>query len=114
MKLVFEEVVNLRSQYQTLDKAKDHAKEVLPPEPCMLVEKYLTGKERPSKEQVVARQHTHFSEPALLPDNTESERMLCSCKGKCATRACNCKGNQLNCTTECNCCETKCKNRLEV
>jgi hypothetical protein len=54
VELILNEVVHLRYKYPTLKKAKVHANEVLPVEPKSLVEQYLAGKDRPSKEQVVA------------------------------------------------------------
>ena len=49
--MILNEVMKLRSQCQSLKKAKAHAHDMLPTEPQSLVAKYLTGKERPSKEQ---------------------------------------------------------------
>ena len=57
--------MKLRSQYQSLKKAKAHAHDMLPTEPQSLVAKYLTGKERPSKEQVVASGHVSVNQPYL-------------------------------------------------
>ena len=93
MDLILKEAVQLRSKYNTLKKAKVHANEVLPIEPKSLVEQYLEGKERPSKEQVVASRKSRFSKPAL-PASTESEsaKKPCACKGKCATKKCYCRG----------------------
>ena len=45
---------------------------MLPVEPKSLVEQYLEGKERPSKEQVVASRKSRFSKPAL-PAITERQ-----------------------------------------
>ena len=70
--LLLNEVVQLRSKYQTLKKAKAHSNEVLPAEPGSLVEKYLIGKERPLKEQVVASQNTRYTKPALSSENMEN------------------------------------------
>ncbi|CAB4021741.1 Hypothetical predicted protein [Paramuricea clavata] len=56
IQLIFDEVLTLRSQFQTMKKAKVHANVVLPAEPQSLVEQYLEGKERPLKEQVVFQQ----------------------------------------------------------
>ena len=58
-------MVQLRSRYNTLKKARKHAKKILPPEPCSLVEKYLKGKQRPSKKDVVTAKRSQFSKPAL-------------------------------------------------
>ena len=60
---------------------------MLPVEPKSLVEQYLEGKERPSKEQVVASRKSRFSKPAL-PAITErqSAKKPCACQGKCATK----------------------------
>ncbi|KXJ09293.1 hypothetical protein AC249_AIPGENE8778 [Exaiptasia diaphana] len=107
--LVFDEVVQLRLQYKTLKTAKQHAMETLPHEPTSLVEKYLAGRERPLKEQVIANRRTRYSSPAV--STTSAEVVSCSCKGKCATRACNCKGKDIDCTDACCCSEVKCKNR---
>ena len=111
--LLLNEVVQLRSKYQTLKKAKAHSNEVLPAEPGSLVEKYLIGKERPLKEQVVASRNTRYTKPALSSENMENTdlQMLCSCKGKCATRRCSCKEKELICRNECGCSEIKCTNR---
>lgn len=108
VRTIFNEVINLRTKYTTLVKASAHAKKILPPEPCTLVEKYLAGKERPSKEEVVSARHSRCTKPAL-PTNTESSS--CFCKGKCATRACDCKSKQRICNSDCRCSEIKCKNR---
>ena len=112
MDLILKEAVQLRSKYNTLKKAKVHANEVLPIEPKSLVEQYLEGKERPSKEQVVASRKSRFSKPAL-PASTESEsaKKPCACKGKCATKKCYCRGRDTMCDTKCNCKVEKCKNR---
>ena len=60
---------------------------MLPVEPKSFVEHYLEGKERPSKEQVVASRKSRFSKPAL-PAITErqSAKKPCACQGKCATK----------------------------
>jgi hypothetical protein len=42
--LIFDEVFKLRSQFQTMKKAKVHANVVLPAEPQSLVEQYLLGR----------------------------------------------------------------------
>lgn len=99
----------MRSRYQTLHKAKAHANEVLLVEPGTLVEQYLTGKERPLKEQVIASRKSRFTKPAFSSENTEI--VLCSCKGKCATRRCDCKEKETICSNECGCNEAKCTNR---
>ena len=112
MDLILKEAVQLRSKYNTLKKAKVHANEVLPIEPKSLVEQYLEGKERPSKEQVVASRKSRYSKRAL-PASTESEsaKKPCACKGKCFTKKCYCRGRDAMCDTECNCKVEKCKNR---
>ena len=48
---------------------------MLPVEPKSLVEQYLEGKERPSKEQVVASRKSRFSKTAL-PAITERDNQL--------------------------------------
>ena len=105
-------MVRLRSQYNTLKKAKAHAEEVLPAEPKTLVQQYLEGKERPSKEHVVASRKSRFSKPAL-PVNKErtSNQKPCACKGKCATRKCDCKAAEVMCGSKCKCKVGKCINR---
>ena len=112
MDLILKEAVQLRSKYNTLKKAKVHANEVLPIEPKSLVQQYLEGKERPSKEQVVASRKSRFSKPAL-PATTESEsaKKPCACKGKCSTKKCYCRGRDTMCDTKCNCKVEKWKNR---
>ena len=112
MELILNEVVHLRYKYPTLKKAKVHANEVLPVEPKSLVEQYLAGKDRPSKEQVVASRKSRFSKPAL-PVNKEraTEIKPCACKGKCATRKCDCRGMEVMCDTKCKCKIEKCINR---
>lgn len=110
--MILNEVVQHRSKHNTLKKAKLHADKVLPVEPKSLVEKYLEGKERPSKEEVVAGRKSRFSKPAL-PASTEggSARKQCVCKGKCATKKCDCRGSDVMCDSKCKCDVTKCKNR---
>ena len=56
--LILKETVQLRSKYNTFKKAKVYSNEVLPDKPRSLVEQYLEGVERPSKEQVVASQNS--------------------------------------------------------
>jgi hypothetical protein len=90
VKLILDEVIKLRCKYNTLKKARKHAKKILPTEPCSLVEKYLQGSQKPAKEDVVAAIRTHFSKPALPAASlmgTEKNNS-CSCKGKCATKKC--------------------------
>ena len=65
VQLILNEVMRLRSQYKTIKKAKVYAHDMLPAEPQSLVAQYLEGKERPSKEQVVASRKSRFSKPAL-------------------------------------------------
>ena len=43
---IYEEVVRLRHQYNTLKKANIHAKHTLLAKPATLVDSYLEGKER--------------------------------------------------------------------
>ena len=72
-------------------KAKSHANEVLPVEPRSLVEQYLAGKERQSKEDNVANRWSRFSKPALpVSKERESTNKPCACKGECATRKLDC------------------------
>lgn len=63
--LVLEKVLELRSQYKTIKKAKEHTMKILPQEPPSLVEKYLVGKECPLKKDVVANRRSRYSKPAL-------------------------------------------------
>ena len=80
--MILNEVMKLRSQCQSLKKAKDHAHDMLPTEPQSLVAKYLTGKERPSQEQVVASRRSRFSKPALpTSEKGRSQNKPCACKG---------------------------------
>ena len=110
--MILNEVMKLRSQYQSLKKAKAHAHYMLPTEPQSLVAKYLTGKERPSKEQVVASRRSRFSKPALpTSEKGRSQNKPCACKGKCATRKCNCRAVEVLCDSKCNCRSAKCVNR---
>ena len=85
---------------------------MLPVEPKSLVEQYLEGKERPSKEQVVASRKSRFSKPALTASTEgQSAKKPCSCKGKCATKNAVVRGGEdLMCDTKCNCKVEKCKN----
>ena len=77
---------------------------MLPVEPKSLVEKYLEGKERPSKEQVVATRKSRFSKPALpVSKESRSAKKPCACKGKCATKKCECRGRDLMCDINCDC-----------
>ncbi|XP_028410291.1 uncharacterized protein LOC114532904 [Dendronephthya gigantea] len=110
--LILSQVIKLRKQYPTLKKAKEHASNVLPPEPQSLVQQYLAGKERPSKEQVVANKKSRFSKPAL-PTSVKRKAGVnpCACKGKCATRKCDCRAVGTICDNECKCQEAKCINR---
>ena len=96
--------VQLRTKYLTLRKAKAHANEVLPAEPESLVDQYLAGKERPSKELVVASRRSGFSKPALPTSQTQrSVTKACFCKGKCATKKCNCKAIEVSCDSQYSC-----------
>ena len=63
--LILNEVMRLRSQYKTMKKAKVHAHNMLPAEPQSLIAQYLAGKERTSKEHVVASRKSRFSKPAF-------------------------------------------------
>ena len=83
---------------------------MLPVEPKSFVEQYLEGKERPSKEQVVASRKSRFSKPAL-PAITErqSAKKPCACQGKCS-----CRGEDLMCDTKCNCKVEKCKRVRQI
>jgi hypothetical protein len=108
IKQILEEAIKLRAAYPTLAKAKEHAKIVLPAEPYSLVQKYLEGKVRQSKEEVVAARHSRYTSPALpLP---QREHIPCCCKGMCPTTRCTCRGNEVNCNSNCKCNKSKCKN----
>ena len=109
VKLILDEVVQLRSRHNTLNEARKHAKKILPPEPCSLVEKYLKGKQRPSKKDVLTVKRSRFSKPAL-PLTQTVKKNSCSCKGKCATKKCICKSSKELCSSECTCSKTKCHN----
>ena len=101
---IFDEVIQLRSwPISNLKTAKDNANEVLPLVPGSIVEKYLRGKERPSKLLVVASRHARLLQLQASPFiwKYETNINLCSCKRKCVTRACNCKGNNLFSNTYC-------------
>ena len=63
--MILNEGMRLRSQYKTLKKVKAYADNMLSVEPQSLVAQYLAGKERPSKEEVVANRKSRFSKPAL-------------------------------------------------
>ena len=105
--------MKLRCKHNTLKKARKHAKKILPPEPCSLVEKYLKGRPKPSKEVVVAAIRSRFSKPALPLTHAPTEKEnSCSCKGKCATKRCICKSSKELCCSECKCSKTKCHNSL--
>ncbi|CAB4012400.1 Hypothetical predicted protein [Paramuricea clavata] len=91
--LIFDDVIQLRSQYPTFKKASTYSKSVLPPEPSSLVERYNKGKERPRWDEVIANHHTCFSKPALPEERGSAQSISCSCKGKCATKACPFKYN---------------------
>ena len=108
IKQILEKAIKLRAAYPTLAKAKEHAKIVLPAEPYSLVQKYLEGKVRQSKEEVVAARHSRYTSPALpLP---QREHIPCCCKGMCATTRCTCRGNEVNCNSNCKCNKSNCKN----
>ena len=112
IQLILKETIKLRNKYPTLEKAIVHANEVLPAEPDSLVDQYLAGKERPSKELVVASRKSRFTKPALpTSDKQRSATKACLCKGKCATRKCNCRAMEVFCDSQCKCLLDKCKNR---
>ena len=46
VQFILNEVMKLRSQYNTIKKAKVHAHDILPTEPQSLVAQYLAGKEK--------------------------------------------------------------------
>ena len=67
-----------------------------------LVMQYLEGKERPSKEQVVANRKSRFSKPALFTSEKQrSQSKPCACKGKCVTEKCNCRAVEVSCDSKC-------------
>ena len=102
----------MQNLYPTLKKAKAHTITALPPEPRTLVEQYLEGKERQSKEQVVSNRKSRFSTPALpISRERTSDKRPCSCKGKCATRKCDCRATDIICDDKCKCKAEMCKNR---
>lgn len=112
VQLILNEVMRLRSQYKTIKKAKVYAHNMLPAEPQSLVAQYLEGKERPSKEQVVASRKSRFSKPALpTSEKQRSQNKPCACKGKCATQKCNCRAVEVSCDSKCKCKVAKCINR---
>jgi hypothetical protein len=112
VQLILNDVVKLRNQHNTIEKAMVYAKSVLPTEPRSLVEQYLEGKERPTKESVVANIRSRFSTPALPVSNERgSGQKHCVCKGKCATRKCDCRAADVICDSKCKCSIEKCKNR---
>jgi hypothetical protein len=49
--------MKLRKEFSNMKKAKFHAKELLPEEPCSLVEKYLAGNQPQSKTEVIANRY---------------------------------------------------------
>ena len=101
------EAMKLRKESSNMKKAKSHAKELLPEEPCSLVEKYLAGNQPQSKTEVIANRYSRFTKPALP---TENER-LCECSGKCATCRCPCKKVKSKCTAACGCNKDICSNK---
>lgn len=110
--MILNKVIKIRSQYPSLKKAAVYANDVLPAEPQSLVEKYLVGKERPSKEYVVASRKSRFSTPALpVSRERTSDSKPCACKGKCATRKCDCRAMEVLCNNKCKCKVAKCINR---
>ena len=110
--MILNQALQLRTKYPTLRKAKAHANEVLPAEPESLVDQYLAGKERHSKELVVASRRSRFSKPALPTSQTQrSVTKACFCKGKCVTNKCNCRVMEVLCDSDCRCKLEKCKNR---
>ena len=109
--MILNQTIQLRTQHPTLRKAKAHANEVLPAEPEFLMDQYLAGKERPSKELVVASRRSCFSKPALPTSQTQrSVTKACFCKGKCATKKCNCRAMEVLCDSQYSCKLEKCKN----
>ena len=58
-----------------MKKAKVHAHNMLPAEPQSLVAQYLAGKERPSKEHVVASRKSRFSKPALPTSENKGQKI---------------------------------------
>ena len=105
VQLILNEVMRLRSQYKTIKKAKVYAHDMLPAEPQSLVAQYLEGKERPSKEQVVASRKSRFSKPAL--PTSEKQR---SQNKPCAKQKCNCRAVEVSCDSKCKCKVAKCIN----
>ncbi|XP_028417287.1 uncharacterized protein LOC114541682 [Dendronephthya gigantea] len=83
--VIMSQVVQNRVKYSTLKKARVHAEKVLSVEPQSLVQKYLGGKEGPSKQLVVDGRKSRFSKPALPVSKEHGpNHTLCVCKGKCA------------------------------
>ena len=66
------EAIRLRKEFNNLLKAKCHAEELLPNEPCSLVKKYLEGKQPQTKQEIVANRH---SRPSLLSLPTKSQKL---------------------------------------
>ena len=110
--VIMSQAIQHRVKHNTLTKAKAHAEKVLPIEPQSLVQKYLGGQERPSKQQVVESRKSRFTKPAL-PVNKEHgpDQNPCECKGKCATKKCSCRADNIICDSQCKCKLGMCKNR---
>lgn len=103
------ESLSLRKKYNTLKKAKQHAKRILPHEPMSLVVKYQDGKEPESKASVVSRKYSRFSIPACP---VQDDAVKCQCAGKCKTRRCPCRSEAKKCTQSCGCKAAKdCSNK---
>ena len=46
----------------------------------------------------------------LVP--TGPQNASCTCKGKCATKACECRLRNMQCGPSCQCCSSKCNNQI--
>lgn len=103
---ILQEVIKLRSQYPTLQKARLHVSMLLQPKPMTMVSNYLEGKPRPKKTDVIAQRHSRYSKPALA-----IEIVYCACTGKCATKRCTCKSSGNACSVNCCCNNNKCSNK---
>ena len=80
------EFLNIRGKYKTLEKATAHAKQLLPDEPCCLVQSYIAKKEKQPKSVIVEKVtvdllHRHYQKKV-------EDRLHCHCSGKCATKKC--------------------------
>ena len=76
VKLILDEVMQLRSKHNTVKKAKKHAKNILPREPCSLVLKYLKAMQKQFKEDLVAAKRSRFSKPALPSTQTVKKKSM--------------------------------------